>query len=136
MTDGLASICVIVDLNETRVSTRCDLLYSILRLHKGLEHYFLGNYGDWIKKKHFLPLAYMESASNISSQCAAFVQHEKLCTGVLKVTVKKRMMSKLRDERVSVIDLHKVAKSHTSPRTNKDAFFMSSVIQKLSKEKL
>ena len=81
-------------------------------------------------EEYLLLLVEMESILSISAQYSTFVQHDKLRAGALRSIVKYRLMSKLRYNRVPMIDLNKGAKSHIAPKMNKDASFVSSVDQK------
>ena len=93
-----------------------------------MAYYVLGKYSNWIKSEDdFLHHTEMESVLSVSAKHSTFAQHEKSCTGALGVVANKRMMKKLRNDRESMIDLSKATKSYMVPRTNKEAFFMSSV---------
>lgn len=109
---GLPKIYIQVDLNGTRVSARHKLLYSILRLHKGLMYYFINKEGDYVKtSQDFKEIADLEGVLQISAHYSTFSQFEKLYTGALGVVAKKRMMENFQKDKLDVIDLDKVTKS-------------------------
>ena len=112
MTGVLTIMCIKLDLNEMRVSDRCNLAHSILRIHKGLACCFVRKHINWMHTSDdFLKLADMEGVSCLSAQFSEFSRHEKSCNNALGVAEKNRMMSKLRSERVSLIYLSSTTKS-------------------------
>ena len=120
MTGGLANAYIKLDLNKIRVSTRHDLVNSIIRLRKRLSYYFLRKDSNWLKSEEcFLSLADIEAMLSLSAQCSTFSQHEKLCARTLRVLAKQRTMSKLRNEKVYIIYLNEEANSYTLPRIDK-----------------
>ena len=77
ITGRLDSVHMQLDLNETRVSSRHNLVNSITRLHKGLSYYFLGKDGNWLKSDDdLLLLSDVEAMLSISAQCSKFSQWE------------------------------------------------------------
>ena len=85
---------------------------------------------DWIKtEEYFLPLAEIEIILSVSAQCLTFVQYEKSCASLLGVSAKQIMIIKLRNQRMSTIDVNKVIKIRMTSRTNKHASFVSLVGQ-------
>ena len=128
---GLANIYIKLDLNATRVSARHSLVHSILRPHKGLAYYFFGKEGNWIHtSSDFKQLAEIEGILCLSAQYSTFFQYEKLYTGALGVVAKQRMMSKVRCDRVSLIDLSNVTKNHKLPRTYINSSIMTYIGQR------
>ena len=71
--------------------------------------------------------------AGVSAHHSTFAQHEKLHTGVLGVLAKQRMISKLRSDKTSIIELDKVTKHSRIPRINNETFFMTPVGKRTKK---
>ena len=121
----LANIRMKLDLNETWFSARFYLVHSLLRLHKELACYFVGKEVNWVyTSDYFKKLSEIEGILCLLVQCSTFSQNEKLWNGALGVSAKKHMMRKLLSDKVSLMDLSSVSKSHKIQRINVESSFM------------
>jgi hypothetical protein len=106
---GVAKVRPQVDLNTTRVSARRRLVHSMVRLHKALDLYQAAHMSSWALSAHDWDVAAEFLALfDISGEVATLVQTEKLFTSALGLPLKERMMSRLRADVISVVDLPKV----------------------------
>jgi hypothetical protein len=108
--DGMAQIKLKVDLNDTRVSARHGLLYSEIRLNKGLKLYALANeQPSWqLTADQWQALTEVEAVLAISNELTVFVQNETAFTAAIGQPFKENMLTKLRSDTLSVVDLDQV----------------------------
>jgi hypothetical protein len=109
---GLAPIKLKLDLNDTRVSARHGLLYSEIRLNKGLKLYGIANEQSWqLTPAQWQALTEVEAVLAISKELTVFVQNETAFTAAIGRPFKESMLMKLRSDTLSVVDLEQVTKS-------------------------
>jgi hypothetical protein len=109
---GLAQIKLKVDLNDTRVSARHGLLYSEIRLNKGLKLYAIANEQPWqLTAAQWQALTEVEAVLVISKELTVFVQNETAFTAAIGWPFKEKMLAKLRSDTLFVVDLEQVTES-------------------------
>ena len=107
---GLAKIKLKLDLNDTRVSARHSLLYSEIRLNKGLKLYALAKEQPWqLTAAQWQAVTEVEAVLAISNKLTVFVQNETAFTAAIGQPFKENMLTKLRSDTLSVVDLDKVS---------------------------
>lgn len=108
-----------VDLNETRVTAKHNLLHSCLRMHKPLKSYALAQTPSppWmLTEAEWTTSAELESIMQVTDEAVKLCQHEKLYLGAVGPELKRRMIEKLRATEFDVIDLDRVTASPRLPR--------------------
>ena len=122
----VAKIKIAVDYNTTRISSVHGLLLSEIRLNRALRAYDLQHKpgwefaeGDWATATEF------EAVLNATRVTATLAQIERGYMGAFTCLIKNLAMSKLRAEKIAVIDLPKVTKSPKLERKEIDISSLS-----------
>lgn len=113
----LPSNSILRDLNETRISSRHNLIRSSLRLKQSLTMYF-GAYqlrqfleeGDWEFARE------AEAVLNVSKDVCTIAQNETLLNSAFGPVMKKVLHKKLKASEIEMIDLPNWGKSSRAPR--------------------
>lgn len=117
---GFAKVRPKTDHNTTRVSSRRSLVFSLVRLHKGLDLYASANSSNWsISKEQWETTAELLALMDIPAKVATLSQTESKYTTALGVPLKEQMMEKFRAESIDVVDLPSVSESAVLPLLRK-----------------
>jgi hypothetical protein len=114
---GLAQITPKPDLCTTRVAARRSLFFSMVRLHKGLKLYAREKKCAWeMDDAEWQAVTEFLAIFDIAHKVATLVQTEQLMVSSLALILKEEMMSNLRGDSLTVVELNKVTKSPRLPR--------------------
>ena len=114
---GGPEIKIKLDLNDTRTSSRKELIYSLLRMLVSIRAYVSSqpnNTCSWeITNDTWETVAEFESVFEIIKIVTVFVQNEKKYTASLRYSILQKLMEQLRGNTINTIDLTQV---NTSPK--------------------
>jgi hypothetical protein len=114
---GVPKIKIQVDYNTTRIAAVHGLLYSELRLNRGLRQYELQFNPGWsFKAEDWQGVAEFEAVLNCTKVTSTLAQREKGFMGAYTPLIKSLALTKLRADVVYVIDMPNVRASPNVPR--------------------
>jgi hypothetical protein len=113
---GVPDIKIQVDYNTTRIAAVHGLLYSELRLNRGLRMYELQLNPGWgFKDEDWQGVAEFEAVLECTRVTSTLAQKESGYNGAFTPLIKSLALSKLRADEVFVIDMPKVTASPKVP---------------------
>jgi hypothetical protein len=128
---NVPNVKIQVDYNTTRISAVHGLLYSEIRLNRGLKAYDLEFSPGWDFKAEDWPvIADFEAVLNATRQTATLSQVEKDFMAAFTCLIKSMALSKLRASTMQVIELKKVTASPKVLREEVSVINMSALGQK------
>jgi len=114
---GVPNIKIQVDYNTTRIAAVHGLLYSELRLNRGLRQYELQFNPGWpFKAEDWQGVAEFEAVLNCTKVTSTLAQREQGFMGAYTPLIKSLALTKLRADVVYVIDMPNVRASPNVPR--------------------